>query len=181
MRRLLVVSICSVLVLGVSLAGSAKEKLADPAALKRKTSDARKRVAKAKGMLVQGFGILQDARSSGDTSRVQCVNSALTQMKGLMRLADNSMLELEEAESQANGQAVERNAVKINVATGKVADANRRLKACMGSEESGVTTGGGPVVLVEADSNLPNVDPTEGLKDLPPQLENTVSASPFFE
>ena len=179
MRRILSIVVVLSLVATAPLATGAEG--AKDAGVGEKVTKARKMLATAKGMVVEGFNTLQRARSSGDTGRVQCVNAALTQMKGLLRLADNSMLELEESQAQGSKQGIERNAVKIKVATDKIADANRRLKSCMGVKEKGVTIGSGPQVLVQPDPDMPNVDPTEGLKDLAPALENTVSASPFFQ
>lgn len=186
MRRIISLIVVAALVHGVALviglAGAVgAEGSSSSGDMSRKAADSRKLIANAKGMLVRGFAVLQDARASGDNGRVQCVNSSLTQMKGLMRLADSSLLELEEAQSSGRKSTVERNAVKIKVATGKVSAANRKLKACMGKHESGVLSSGGAVILVEPDPDLPNVDPTEGLKDLSTTLENTTSASPFFK
>jgi len=98
----------------------------------------------------------------------------------LMRLADNSLLEMEEAETNNNASGVERSATKIKVSTRKVRDANRRLKSCMGGSEIGSGPAGGALITVEPDPDLPKVDPTEGLKDLDPSLETPPSASPFF-
>lgn len=158
----------------------AKEPAKDKLTVRQRADAARAHVKAAKTNLAKGFAVLQDARATGESRRIECVNSALTQMKGLMRLADNNLLELEEAEAGNNMTSVDRSATKIDVVTGKVGNAYRRLRACMGQKEAGVVTGSGPVLLVEPDPDLPNVDPTEGLKDLAPQLETPPSASPFF-
>lgn len=179
MRRIISLVVCVGLVGSGAWATGAEGKLTPEAKLSGQIAKARKRVAKAKGLVVEGFNTLQRARASGDNGRVQCVNSALTQMKGLLRLADNSILELQEAVSNTDVLAGERNAVKVKIATSKVSDANRRLQACMGNDDAKVI-GAAPVILVEPDPDLPNVDPTEGLKDLSSDLQNTVSASPFF-
>ncbi len=180
MRRILVVGL-AVIACSLAFGVAAKPSGKDAASVRESADKARKNVKKAKDQLAKGFAILQDARSLGDGRRIECVNGALTQMKGLMRLADNSLLELEEAEAANNATTVARSSTKVAVVTKKVGNSFRRLKSCMGNAKEGEVPGDQvPLVTVEPDPDIPNVDPTEGLKDLPPQLETPPSASPFF-
>ena len=131
-------------------------------------------------MVKAGFEELQEARSASNVSRVNCVNEALTAMKGLLRLAEGNFLSMQEAASRKSASGVEHEFIKVTIAYNKTDELNGQLKGCGGPSTDGAIDGR-PYIEKNVDTDLPNVDPTEGLKDLPPQLQNTVSASPFFQ
>lgn len=131
-------------------------------------------------MVKGGFAELQDARSASNVGRVNCVNEALTAMKGLLRLAEGNFLSMQEAASRKAASGVEHEFIKVTIAYNKTDELNGQLQGCGGPSTDGAIDGR-PYIEKSVDTDLPNVDPTEGLKDLPPALENTVSASPFFQ
>ena len=137
-------------------------------------------VEKMHKMVRSGFEELQDARSAANVSRVNCVNEALTAMKGLLRLAEGNFLAMQEASSRKDASGVEHEFIKVTIAYNKTDELNGQLQGCGGPATDGAIDGR-PYIEKNIETDLPNVDPTEGLKDLPPSLENTVSASPFFK
>ena len=137
-------------------------------------------IEKMHRMVKTGFEELQDARAASNVSRVNCVNEALTAMKGLLRLAEGNFLSMQEAASRKDASGVEHEFIKITIAYNKTDELNGQLQGCGGPATDGAIDGQ-PYIEKNIDTDLPDVDPTEGLKDLPPSLENTVSASPFFQ
>ncbi len=136
-------------------------------------------IEKMHKMVKEGFEELQDARSASNINRVNCVNEALTAMKGLLRLAEGNYLSMQEAAARKDAKQVEHEFIKVTIAYNKTDELNGQLQGCGGPSTDGAIDGK-PYIEKNIDSDLPTVDPTEGLKDLPPQLETPPSASPFF-
>ncbi len=136
-------------------------------------------IEKMHKMVKSGFAELQDARSASNVARVNCVNDALTAMKGLLRLAEGNFLAMQEAASRKDKSGVEHEFIKVTIAYNKTDELNGQLQGCGGPSTDGAIDGR-PYIEKNVDTDLPNVDPTEGLKDLDPSLQNPPSASPFF-
>jgi len=130
-------------------------------------------------MVANGFKELEEARKAQNISRVNCVNDALTAMKGLLRLAESNFLAIQEAASRTDAEGVEHEYVKISIAFNKCEELYGQLQGCGGPSTDGAIDGK-PYIEKKIDPDLPTVDPTKGLKSLPPNLENPPSASPFF-
>ena len=137
-------------------------------------------IEKMHKMVKSGFAELQEARTASNVGRVNCVNDALTAMKGLLRLAEGNFLSMQEAASRKATKDVEHEFIKVTIAYNKTDELNGQLKGCGGPSTDGAIDGR-PYIEKNIETDTPNVDPTEGLKDLAPALENTVSASPFFQ
>jgi hypothetical protein len=130
-------------------------------------------------MVSDGFSELEEARKSQNISRVNCVNEALTTMKGLMRLAEGNYLGMQECGSRKDAACAEHEYVKISIAFNKAEELDGQLKGCGGPAVDGAIDGK-PYIEKKLDSDLPDIDPTQGLTDIAPMLETPPSASPFF-
>jgi hypothetical protein len=131
-------------------------------------------------MVSSGFNELEEARKSQNITRVNCVNEALTTMKGLMRLAESNYLAMQECNSRKDTQCVEHEYVKISIAFNKSEELDGQLKGCGGPAVDGAIDGR-PYIEKNIDPDLPDIDPTEGLTDLAPMLEVPPSNSPFVK
>jgi hypothetical protein len=165
----------------VAAAVSAEEGAAppvDPANIERQVDQARAYVDRLQKMLSAGFAELEDARKSQNISRVNCVNEALTTMKGLVKLAESNLMARHECSSRKDAACTEHEYVKISIAFNKAEELEGQLKGCGGpSIDSAID--GRPMIEKQIE-NVPDIDPTAGLTDLAPRLENPPSASPFY-
>jgi len=123
---------------------------------------------------------LEEARKSQNVTRVNCVNEALTTMKGLMRLAESNYTAMQECASRRDAGCTEHEFVKISIAFNKSEELEGQLKGCGGPSVDGAIDGQ-PYIEKKIDPNMPELDPTAGLNDLPTKIENPPSASPFFK
>lgn len=123
---------------------------------------------------------LRQARSNGQMGRLDCVNEALIALKGVLKLAEGYLYDLQQDAKQSNKKAVK--AVndswgKIKLTIKKVEDLDARLASCGGPQDEGVVEGK-PIVERFADSDLPSQDPLEGLEYDPMVPERLQEVSP---
>lgn len=130
-------------------------------------------------MVSEGFSELEEARKSQNITRVNCVNEALTTMKGLMRLAESNYLAMQECGSRKDSACTEHEFVKISIAFNKSEELQGQLKGCGGPSVDGAIDGR-PYIEKTVDPDLPDIDPTDGLLELAPFIEEVPAASPFF-
>jgi len=152
---------------------------ADAGTIDRQLEQGKAYIDRLHKMVSDGFSELEEARRSQNITRVNCVNEALTTMKGLMRLAESNYLAMQECASRKDGACAEHEYVKISIAFNKSEELEGQLKGCGGPSVDGAIDGR-PYIEKNIDPDLPDIDPTLGLTDLSPKLENPPSASPFF-
>ena len=131
-------------------------------------------------MVSDGFTELEEARKQQNVGRVNCVNDALTAIKGLLRLAEGNYLGMQEAAARKDPDGVEHEFVKVSIAFNKTEELNGQLQGC-GGPDTGSAIDGRPYIQKEIDPDLPSVDPTSGLSDIKASLETPPSMSPFFQ
>lgn len=132
------------------------------------------------GMVSGGFTELEEARKTQNIARVNCVNEALTTMKGLVRLAESNYLAMQECSSRKDGACSEHEYVKISIAFNKSEELDGQLKGCGGPSVDGAIDGR-PYIEKNIAPDMPNIDATASLINTPAHMEFPPSASPFYK
>ena len=134
----------------------------------------------------EGFEQLQDARQGDgekgpDVRRIGCVNEALTAIKGLVRLAEQSYVSLRDAAARGETHTAQHEFVKLSLASSKVGEMRTQLMACGGPSVS-TETDGEAELKVLSDTELPlTIDGAPAwFSTTDVILQTPVSASPFI-
>jgi hypothetical protein len=138
----------------------------DPEKLTRANSA----VSSMRSALTDVLGRLEEARATKDVVKLNCVNEKLTQVKGLLRISEQSDVALQEAVSKRDSTAAEHEYSKISIARNKVAQLRTESEQCIG--QLAFRTDENLTVEVEVPSGLPE-DPTN-----PPPLAPPTSRLP---
>lgn len=160
-------------------------------------SEANKSLTEMRAALSRAMDVLAKARESKDVIRLNCVNEKLTPMKGILKIAEEALIGLQENVATGNVEAASYEYSKIRISHEKVSNLLVQAVNCIGAEATytGDTevdlevdpdvTGtddpyyGDPQILVDPANNVvaPNPDDVDSIEpnpvDLPP------IASPF--
>ena len=143
---------------------------------------AQEKLEELRSALTESFSELEDARTSQDVQRLGCVNEALLAVKGLVRLAEQNWVALQEAKAGADLDTAEHEYVKLSLAVTKVRELATQLKACAGPVISRETEDAADVEVLE-DLDLPAAafaDPFVWFHLVDVVLQIPSSSSPFF-
>jgi hypothetical protein len=173
------IGVCCLVLAATVGAQQANEKKPSVDNIPGQTEQAKANVERMHKMVSEGFKELEEARKAQNISRVNCVNDALTAMKGLLRLAESNFLAMQEAASRNDAGDVEHEYVKISIAFNKCEELYGQLQGC-GGPSTGGAIDGKPYIEKQVDPDMPDVDPTAELDDIPMSIEDPPSASPFF-
>jgi hypothetical protein len=155
---------------------SAVEKAADiPDAEKLKRSSAA--VSRMRSVLSEVLGRLEEARATKDVVKLNCVNEKLTQVKGLLRISEQSDVALQEAVVKKDATAAEHEYSKVSIAGSKVDLLRNESEQCIG--QLAFRTDENLTVEVEVPSGLPTEDPTNPPPP-PPPTSRPPPASPIL-
>jgi hypothetical protein len=127
-------------------------------------------VSSMRSALTDVLGRLEEARATKDVVKLNCVNEKLTQVKGLLRISEQSDVALQEAVSKRDSTAAEHEYSKISIARNKVSQLRTEAEQCIG--QLAFRTDENLTVEVEVPSGLPE-DPTN-----PPPLAPPTSRLP---
>ena len=116
---------------------------------------AQEKLEELRKALSESFGELEEARKAQDVQRLGCVNEALLAIKGLVRLAEQNWVALQEAKAGADMDTAEHEYVKLSLAVTKVRELATQLKACAGPVVSRETEGVAEVEFT-SDDDLPS-------------------------
>jgi hypothetical protein len=145
----------------------------DPEKLKR-SSDA---VGRMRGALKDVLARLEEARATKDVVKLNCVNEKLTQIKGLLRISEQSDVALQEAVSRKDSIASEHEYSKVSIARGKVDQLRSEAEQCIG--QLAFRTDENLTVEVQVPAGLPGGDPTNP-PEPPPPTNRPPPASPIM-
>ncbi|MCY1075553.1 hypothetical protein [Archangium lansingense] len=170
-----------VLASALSLAQSAPRPPPAPAPLQaEKASDvpdvtklerSTKAIATMREVLRDVLGKLEEARRAKDVVKLNCVNEKLTQIKGLLRISEQSDVALQEAVSSRDSTSSEHEYTKVMIAQQKVAQLRTEAEKCIG--QLAFRADENMSVEVEEPTDLPGGDPTQ-----PPPVEDVVVRPP---
>ena len=130
-------------------------------AVKSSLSDAEKveksaeAIARMKAGLKQVLARVEDARKEKDVIKLNCVNEKLTQIKGLLKVAEQSDVALNEALASKQPSA-DTEFAKVTIARGKVEGLKADADQCIG--QLAYVIDEKTTVDVSQPTNLPNVD-----------------------
>jgi hypothetical protein len=89
-------------------------------------------VTKMRGSLKDVLGKLEEARNSKDIVKLNCVNEKLTQIKGLLRISEQSDVQLQEAVAKKETGTAEHEYTKVTIARSKVDQLRAEAEECIG-------------------------------------------------
>lgn len=108
---------------------------------------------------------LEEARNSKDVVKLNCVNEKLTQIKGLLRISEQSDVQLQEAVARKETTTAEHEFTKVSIARGKVDQLRAEAEDCIG--QLAFRTDENLSVEVEVPDYLPSGDPTQVNNPIP--------------
>jgi len=126
----------------------------DPEKLRR-SADA---LARMKNVLKEVLSKLEEARNTKDVVKLNCVNEKLTQVKGLLRISEQSDVSLQEAVAKKESSQAEHEFTKVMIARQKVDQLRAEAEECIG--QLAFRTDENLTVEVEVPDDLPDLDPT---------------------
>ena len=108
---------------------------------------------------------LEEARNSKDVVKLNCVNEKLTQMKGLLRISEQSDIQLQESVAKKETATSEHEYTKVTIARGKVEQLRAEAEECIG--QLAFRTDENQSIEVEVPAYLPSGDPTQMQPPIP--------------
>jgi len=129
-------------------------------------------VSQMRATLKVVLGKLEEARNTKDVVKLNCVNEKLTQVKGLLRISEQSDVALQEAVSKKDEPTADHEYTKVTIAQSKVEQLRTEAEQCIGQLAFRTDENLSVEVLVPTD--LPGGDPTNPSPTAPP----TVSPPP---
>jgi hypothetical protein len=137
-----------------SASGGLKIESAEQVPDKKKLAVATQVLARLQGILKDVLKSLEEARSEKDVLKLNCVNEKLTQIKGLLRVAEQSDIALQEAVAKADEESAQHEHAKIAIARQRAEQLRTDAEQCIGQlayvDER-------TVVTVEVPEDLPDV------------------------
>jgi len=115
-------------------------------------------VSQMRAALKVVLGKLEDARNTKDVVKLNCVNEKLTQVKGLLRISEQSDVALQEAVAKKDEPAADHEYTKVTIAQSKVEQLRTEAEQCIG--QLAFRTDENLSVEVLVPSDLPGGDPT---------------------
>ena len=152
-------------------AASEAAALSDPEKIRRSAEA----VAKMRASLKTVLGKLEEARNSKDVVKLNCVNEKLTQIKGLLRISEQSDIALQEAVAKKESATAEHEYTKVSIAVVKVNQLTAEAEDCIG--QLAFRTDENATTEVEEPQDLPKGDPTL-LTPVGPPASRSAPASP---
>jgi hypothetical protein len=101
---------------------------------------------------------LEDARNTKDVVKLNCVNEKLTQVKGLLRISEQSDVALQEAVAKKDQTSADHEYTKVTIAQSKVEQLRGEADQCIGA--LAFRTDENLTVDVVVPTDLPGGDPT---------------------
>jgi hypothetical protein len=128
-------------------------------------------VAQMRATLKNVLGKLEEARNTKDVVKLNCVNEKLTQVKGLLRISEQSDVALQEAVAKKDGTSADHEYTKVTIASSKVEQLRGEAEQCIGALAFRTDENLSVEVVTP---NLPSGDPTNP----PPPTPASISPPP---
>ena len=135
--------------------GTDASKIPDPEKVKTSADS----VGRMRGALKDVLSKLEEARNTKDVVKLNCVNEKLTQIKGLLRISEQSDVQLQEAVARKETATAEHEFTKVTIARSKVEQLRAEAEQCIG--QLAFRTDENLSVEVEIPDYLPPGDPTQ--------------------
>jgi hypothetical protein len=129
---------------------------------KEKLSRARSDVEHMQGLLKEVLQRLEEARREKDVVKLNCVNEKLTQMKGLVRVAEQSDIGLQESIAKGEEENAKHEYAKVDLANQRAVQLRSDAEQCIGQlayvvDEKTLVTVEVPEGIPEPDTNPPSL------------------------
>ncbi len=121
---------------------------------KDKLSQAQATVDRLHAILKDVLKSLEEARREKDVVKLNCVNEKLTQIKGLLRVAEQSQVALQEALARADEDAAQHEFAKTTIAKQRAEQLRADAEQCIG--QLAYVVDEQTVVTVETPENIPD-------------------------
>jgi hypothetical protein len=131
-----------------------------------------------KGVLLSVLSRVEAARNEKDVVKLNCVNEKLTQVKALLKVAEQSDIQLHEALVNKD-PAAESEFGKIGIARTKIDGLKTDAEQCIG--QLAYIVDEKTTVEVQQPSNLPDMDRDHGHRPPPPPAPPVVRPRPASE
>lgn len=102
---------------------------------------------------------LEEARNTKDVVKLNCVNEKLTQIKGLLRISEQSDVQLQEAVAKKEAAIAEHEYMKTTIARNKVVQLRAEAEECIG--QLAFRTDENMQIDIETPDYLPPGDPAQ--------------------
>jgi hypothetical protein len=132
-------------------------------------------LGKMRTSLKDVLGKIEEARGTKDVVKLNCVNAKLTQIKGLLRISEQSDVQLQEAVAKRETGTAEHEYTKVTIARSKVEQLRAEAEECIG--QLAFRTDENLSVEVEVPDYLPSGDPTQ-MQPATPIESRPAAASP---
>ncbi|HVP67593.1 MAG TPA: hypothetical protein VMT17_10070 [Anaeromyxobacteraceae bacterium] len=129
-----------------------------------------------KQTLKRVLGWVADARNENDIVKLNCMNEKLVQIKGLLKVAEQADIGLQEGVARRD-PAAESEYEKVRIARSKVNQLGSESQACVG--QLAYVVDEKTQVEVETPSGFPGGDPTNSAPPPPISVVRPACASPF--
>jgi hypothetical protein len=90
-------------------------------------------VSQMRATLKNVLGKLEEARNTKDVVKLNCVNEKLTQVKGLLRISEQSDVALQEAVAKKDETSADHEYTKVTIANSKVEQLRGEAEQCIGA------------------------------------------------
>jgi hypothetical protein len=90
-------------------------------------------VSQMRATLKNVLGKLEEARNTKDVVKLNCVNEKLTQVKGLLRISEQSDVALQEAVAKKDQTSADHEYTKVTIASAKVEQLKGEADQCIGA------------------------------------------------
>jgi hypothetical protein len=126
-----------------------------------------------------GFEMIKDARGKQDLQRMNCLNEAMSGLKGLMRISEQNMMDLQDKVARKDIEGARHEFVKISIASSKAKEIDTQLKACGGPSAEGIFEVE-PIIEKDFDVDLPKEDSSMAMEKFIVNIDTISAASPFY-
>lgn len=139
----------------------AEDEAADDTPVAKYTEEANEAVAGMRVSLQRGLDEVKKARDEKDALRLTCVNEPVTAMKGVLRVAEDANVDLQESIATSQPAQSRREFRKIKKSKARMDNLLSEAQNCAGVDSSVSTTS----VTVTVDEDVIAIDPYYGTPD----------------
>lgn len=158
-RRAIITLTLAIATFSLAQAPTAPETDASKVPDPEKVKTSAESVGRMRGALKDVLQKLEEARNTKDVVKLNCVNEKLTQIKGLLRISEQSDVQLQEAVARKETATAEHEFTKVTIARSKVEQLRAEAEQCIG--QLAFRTDENLSVEVDIPDYLPPGDPTQ--------------------
>ncbi|MCO4761599.1 MAG: hypothetical protein KC502_08855 [Myxococcales bacterium] len=171
------IGVCS-LALAAAVGAQSKTATANAAEIAQMEEQGKAAVSTMESRLKDANKDYAEAMKAQDATKMNCISEPLKMLESVVKLGQQSMLELQSASARIKGKEVKTEYVKISTFLSKAETYYGELKGCGGS--AGGTIDGRPLIEKKISNDVPKTNATEGTKTMSTQSGYVSSVSPFF-